>query len=151
MNVECSNCGSYFELHDGMRQKTKCPYCHQKSVIRMVSVPTVGLWKKPLVIVFCSIGGVLLFSTLLGVILGVTAAMRDIHGDKPYGEYNSGNLSSEKFLSPKGLAAKYYIENALPAEQRAALNGCGGDTGNLMANLLESGNMEGAAEYLTNH
>ena len=54
-------------------------------------------------------------------------------------------------LSPQALAAKYYIDNELPESQRHTfytgkevyLN----DKANLFANLIDSGHLDGAAEY----
>ena len=51
------------------------------------------------------------------------------------------------YLSPKALAAKYYIDNELPEEQRQAFYTGRGDVGNLAANLMKYGHLEGAAEY----
>ena len=50
-------------------------------------------------------------------------------------------------LSPKALAAKYYIDNELPANQRQAFYTGYGDKENLYANLIDSGHLDGAAEY----
>lgn len=50
-------------------------------------------------------------------------------------------------LSPKARAAKYYIDNELPEDQKQAFyTGCG-DASNLIANLMNNGHLEGAAEY----
>ena len=50
-------------------------------------------------------------------------------------------------LSPKALAAKYYIDNELPEDQKQAFyTGCG-DQANLVANLMNDGHLDGAAEY----
>ena len=51
------------------------------------------------------------------------------------------------YLSPKAMAAKYYIDNELPEEQRQAFYTGMGDGANLLANLMKSGHLEGAAEY----
>ena len=51
------------------------------------------------------------------------------------------------YLSPKALAAKYYIDNELPEEQRKAFYTGVGDGANLLANLMSSGHLEGASEY----
>ena len=50
-------------------------------------------------------------------------------------------------LSPKALAAKYYIDNELPEEQKQAFYTGHGDKSNLYANLIDSGHLDGAAEY----
>ena len=51
------------------------------------------------------------------------------------------------YLSPKALEAKYFIDNELPGEQRQAFYTGRGDMGNLLANLMKYGHLEGAAEY----
>ena len=51
------------------------------------------------------------------------------------------------YLSPKAMAAKNYIDNELPDEQRRAFYTGMGDNANLLANLMKSGYLEGAAEY----
>ncbi len=50
-------------------------------------------------------------------------------------------------LSPKALAAKYYIDNELPENQKQAFYTGRGDTANLYANLMNDGHLDGAAEY----
>ena len=50
-------------------------------------------------------------------------------------------------LSPKALAAKYYIDNELPEDQKQAFYTGRGDKSNLYANLMNDGHLEGAAEY----
>ncbi|MBP5673272.1 MAG: hypothetical protein J6X49_12855 [Victivallales bacterium] len=50
-------------------------------------------------------------------------------------------------LSPRALAAKNYIDNELPSAQRQAFYTGNGDKANLYANLINSGHLEGAAEY----
>lgn len=51
------------------------------------------------------------------------------------------------YLSPKALAAKYYIDHELPEDQKQAFYTGHGDSANLYANLIESGHLDGAAEY----
>ena len=53
-------------------------------------------------------------------------------------------------LSLQGEIAKDYIENELPYSQRRALMGGGSseDKANAISNLLKSGNLSGAIEYL---
>lgn len=50
-------------------------------------------------------------------------------------------------LSPKALAAKYYIDNELPEDQKQAFYTGHGDEANLYANLMNDGHLDGAAEY----
>ena len=51
------------------------------------------------------------------------------------------------YLSPKALAAKYYIDHELPEDQKQAFYTGHGDIANLYANLIDSGHLDGAAEY----
>lgn len=50
-------------------------------------------------------------------------------------------------LSYKALAAKYYIDNELPEDQKQAFYTGQGDKANLYANLMKDGHLDGAAEY----
>lgn len=50
-------------------------------------------------------------------------------------------------LSPRARAAKYYIDNELPEDQKQAFYTGQGDKANLYANLMKDGHLDGAAEY----
>ena len=54
---------------------------------------------------------------------------------------------SSVYLSPKAQAAKRFIDNELPADQRRAFYTGDGDKYNLYANLMDSGHLDGATEY----
>ena len=65
--------------------------------------------------------------------------------------FGCGKSQNEKnvsvYLSPKALAAKYYIDHKLPEDQKQAFYTGHGDSTNLYANLIESGHLDGATEY----
>ena len=147
--IRCNNCGNIFSGDSSWRGGfVACPYCQQPTFYN-ADAPGGKANNRWLWLILGGIG--LLFILLICVVSFATLAEEEY-------EYQSEHTSSESSSSDdyptlQGEMAKRYIENELPSEQRAALMGHNSnpsDTANAIANLLESNNLQGASEYVSN-
>ena len=142
--IVCKNCGSTFSGDSAWRGAfVTCPYCHRATFFgfddKCSKTNDNTMWMV--------LGGIgLAFILLLCIIaFGIWAGARGEQINDSY--VTSINHST---LSLQGEIAKDYIENELPYSQRRALMGGGSseDKANAISNLLKSGNLSGAIEYL---
>ena len=139
MLIKCNCCGQTFQTPNA--GWWLCPTCRAQNY---VPYPAEKNCNKAAVIIMCAGAGILLLMLLTGIILiALYGTSEDTYSADSYRqEFSGGSL--------KSIIAKDYIDN-LPAEQRNAILYGGGsseDSANAMANLMKSGNLEGAAEIV---
>ena len=140
MQVNCKHCGQVFIISGP--GCWLCPTCRGQNMIGHQTEKNNNL---AAIIVLC-ICGALLFIVLL-IVGAVSSALSDLDEESSYSAESFGEYGN----SLQSEIARDYIMNDLPAGQRnAILNGGGSseDQANAMANLMKSGNLEGAAELL---
>ena len=139
MLIKCNCCGQPFQTPNA--GWWLCPICRAKNY---VPYPAEKNRNTAAVIIMCAGAGILLLMLLTGIILiALYGTSEDTYSADSYRQEFSGS-------SLKSMIAKDYIDN-LPAEQRNAILYGGGsseDTANAIANLMKSGNLEGAAEIV---
>ena len=141
MLIKCNCCGETFQPPNA--GWWLCPTCRAQNY---VPYPAEKNCNTAAVVIMCAgVGvGILFLALLTGIILiALCNTSEDTYSADSYRQEFSGS-------SLKSIIAKDYIDN-LPAEQRNAILYGGGsseDSANAIANLIESGNLEGAAEIV---
>ena len=124
-----------------------CPTCQGQNLIGCQAEKDKNLTT---IIILCICGAFLLIALIAGA---VDSALSDeTEGELNYSADSYGEYG--RTLDLKSEIARDYIMNDLPAGQRDAIlsgRGSSEDQANAMANLMKSGNIEGAAKYLQDY
>ena len=161
MMLVCPNCRRTMEIPSGCRaSQVRCPFC--ATIVGLPPAPPEakpgasafpdGFFRQPPEILALWIGGAAVALLILLVGIGIAlAALLDNDDEASAPRHWTAGEREASLLSPKGEMAKDYIENELPAGQRAALLYGGGspyDEANALANLMKDGQLDGSIEYL---
>ena len=155
--VQCGRCGGIFCPSSADDRNMRCPYCGQAFFSQSCGeAPRSKSNAEGIPVKWLVLGGIgvvvffVLFNAFVGVWIGTSH-----FDDDSMSSYGSDGFSREYVpeLSLDGEVARDYIENELPASQRQALMGYGSydDYGDAISNLVGSGNLQGAAEYLQSY
>ena len=137
--IKCICCGQTFQAPSA--GWWLCPTCRAQNY---VPYPAEKNRNTAATVIICVCAGILFLILISGI---VCIALFDTPEDTCSTNYYN---TESGVSSLKSMIVRDYIES-LPAGQRDAIlsgHGSSEDTANAMANLIKSGNLEGAAEYI---